>query len=514
MTVFILVPSVFTGGAVWDETAGRLAAAGAKVHVVDPLSGDRADLETHIGQVVGEIDAAGSAADRDVVLVGHGYGAYPVLGAADRRAERVARIVYVDSALPNDGAPALAVVPDQELRARLGAQGPDGGELPVPASPQEWQRWGSTAGVPDSTWEKLTALGSPQPLGTLVEPLRLTGAAAEIPTSGVLCAENGSTLAMVRLVVGLGDPALQVLTRPGVTFFELPTGHWPMLSCPAELADILLRAAAGEGERLAVPQTDAPAELPGYQRPFLLDLPDIPRERHGNIDLYLPRATETAETSGAPDGPLPAIVFVHGGPVPEGLIPTPRDWETLKGYGRYAASRGVIGVTVDHRLYGLTDYPRAAADVAEAVERVREDPRVDADRIALWFLSGGGLLTAEWIGARPPWLRCLAAGYPIMAPMPNWGLPSGRFRPVEAVARAGADAPPFVLLRAGLEAPAIAATVADFVTAAESAGAPVEIIDVPHARHAFEGLDHIDETRDAVRSAMARVIGRLGTPSH
>lgn len=35
--------------------------------------------------------------------------------------------------------------------------------------------------------------------------------------------------------------------RPGVTFFELATGHYPMLSTPAELADVLVRAAAGEG---------------------------------------------------------------------------------------------------------------------------------------------------------------------------------------------------------------------------------------------------------------------------
>ncbi|MEV5610591.1 alpha/beta fold hydrolase [Streptomyces sp. NPDC052225] len=503
MTVFILVPGVFTGAAVWDATAGELAAAGAKVHVVDPASGSGVDLETHIGQVVEAIDAAGSAADRDVVLVGHDYGAHPVLGAADRRAPRIARIVYVDSALPRDGDPALAGVPDQELRERLTAEGPDGADLPVPATAGEWQRWGSTAGVPDAARDRLTALGSPQPLGTLLQPLRLTGAAAEIPSTGVLCAENGSTLAMVRIVVSLGDPALQVLTRPGVTFFELPTGHWPMLSCPAQLADVLLRAAAGEGERLTPPESEEEPQLPAYQRPFLLDVPDVPRERTGNVDLYLPEDTDA-------EGPRPAIVFVHGGPVPEGVTPTPRDWETLRGYGRYAAGHGVVGATLDHRLHDVTDYPRSAADVAEAVERIRADPRVDADRVALWFLSGGGLLTAEWISARPGWLCCLAACYPIMAPMPNWGLPPGRFRPVEAVAGAGPDAPPFVLLRAGLEAPAIAATVAGFVTAAESAGAPVEIIDVPNGHHGFEGLDPTEETRRAVRSAVARVLDRLG----
>ncbi len=35
MTVFILVPGVFTGAQVWEETAARLAKAGDEVHTVD-----------------------------------------------------------------------------------------------------------------------------------------------------------------------------------------------------------------------------------------------------------------------------------------------------------------------------------------------------------------------------------------------------------------------------------------------------------------------------------------------
>jgi hypothetical protein len=81
-------------------------------------------------------------------------------------------------------------------------------------------------------------------------------------------------------------------------------------------------------------------------------------------------------------------VFVHGGPVPAGATPTPRDWPAFVGYGRHAASQGAVGVTVDHRLDSLADYPRAAGDVAAAVEVARADPRVDSERVALWFFSG------------------------------------------------------------------------------------------------------------------------------
>ncbi|MER5946756.1 alpha/beta hydrolase [Streptomyces sp. NPDC001904] len=511
MTEFVLVPGLFTGPHVWRETAARLESEGARAHLVD-LPGRRsengagADVAADVALVVETIDAIDAAADgRDlpeIVLVGHDYGVHPAVGAADRRPGRVARIVHVDTAPVSDGVPALATVPDQELRERLAAAGDTGGELAPPAR-DAWPRWGSTAGLSGAALDRLTDLAVPQPLGTLLRPLRLTGAELP-PTTGVLCAESGATLATVRMLLSFGDPMMKALARPGITFFELPTGHWPMLSCPDRLAEVLLAAAAGDGESLLddADGADARTATAGYLRPFLLDVTERPRERRGTIDLYVPE--------GAVEAPRPAIVFVHGGPVPEGAEPTPRDWPTLIGYARYAADRGVVGVTLDHRLHAVTAYPAAAADLEAAVARVRADPRVDADRIALWFLSGSGPLTAPWLSARPPWLRCLAANYPIMAPLPNWGVNDARFRPAEVVARGGT--PPFVLVRVGQETSAIAATVAGFLAAAEAGGAPVEVVDVPAAPHAFEGLDHTDSARDAVREAMGRVLGHLTVP--
>lgn len=255
MTAFILVSGMFTGPHVWEDTAAQLASEGAEAHAValTGLDGSRAaeaagtDLETHIADVLAVIDSVDVAAGREIVLVGHDYGIHPALGAADRRAERIDRIVYLDSGMPQDGVPALAAVPDQSLREELtghaGAAGTQR-ELPSPAR-DAWQRWGSTAGIPDEALDRLTALAAPQPLRTLLQPLRLTGAAASLPITGVLCNGNGASIELIQMRVGFGDPALQVLTDPRVTFFELPTGHWPMLSLPAELADVLLRAAAG-----------------------------------------------------------------------------------------------------------------------------------------------------------------------------------------------------------------------------------------------------------------------------
>ncbi|MET7617975.1 alpha/beta fold hydrolase [Streptomyces sp. NPDC005408] len=500
MTAFMLVSGTYTGGWIWREVAARLRESGAEVHPVTltgmgerrHLAGPDTDLETHIQDLVQLIDQVDAP---DVVMAGHCYGIHPVLGAAARRPERIARIVYLDVGMPQDGDPALKLLPDQALRDRLlhpAEQAEDDWRITAPPL-DEWQRLGSTAGIPADALERLARLAAPQPVGTLTQPLRLSEAVSELPTTGVLCTANGSSIAMVEALVGLGDPRLQALTDPRVSFFELDTGHWPMLSTPDELAGVLLRAAAGEGHRLAAAVREEPAHL----RPFLMDVPERPRERVGRVDLYLPDA----------DRPRPAVVFVHGGPIHPGMQPTPRDWPTFVGYGQYMASLGVVGVTLDHRLHDLADYGRAADDVAEAVELVRADPRVDAERVALWYFSAGGLLSADWLAAPPPWLRCVAATYPVLAPLPNWGLADSRFRPATAVRTAGQL--PIVLTRVGLERAEIAVTVEEFLTAAEDCKANIEVVDVPHGHHGFETIDHTEGARHAVDRAVRTVVEHL-----
>ncbi|MFI9213564.1 dienelactone hydrolase family protein [Streptomyces sp. NPDC053253] len=510
MTAFVLVSGPFTGGWMWEETAGRLRAAGAEAYPVTLAGmGDRraeagpgTDLETHVDDLVRLVDGIAAA---ELVLVGHGYGLHPVLGAADRRPERVSRVVALDTPLPQDGEAAVRSVPDPEVRARLADPtwtAENHGPIPSPTR-DTWPRWGSTEGVPAAALERLERLAAPQPRATLTRPLHLTGAASALPVTGVLCTANGSSIDLIRMLVESGPPHLRALADDRMRFLELATGHWPMLSVPGELAETLLRAAAGEGHRLSAPErVDAP-EVPTHLLPFVLDVPEAKRERQGRIDLHLPESTD-----GSGDRRRPAIVFVHGGPVAPDQRPTPRDTPFFLGYGRYAASLGAVGVTLDHRLHGLADYPQAAGDLAEAVERVRADPRVDGDRIALWFFSTGGLLAADWLAAPPPWLRCVAANYPALAPLPGWGAVESRFRPADALGP-GASAPPVVLTRAGLEHPAFAATVQEFLDAAEKNGVDVEIVDVPLGHHSFELTDPTDASRAAVERAMSAVLRRL-----
>jgi dienelactone hydrolase len=239
------------------------------------------------------------------------------------------------------------------------------------------------------------------------------------------------------------------------------------------------------------------ADLP-FLQPFVLPVAEVARRREGIVDVYPPL--------GADHLPGPAIVFIHGGPLPPELQPKPRDWPVFTGYGSFAASRGVVGVTVDHRLHSPADYSTAADDVAFAVAQARALDEVDPNRVALWFFSGGGLLSADWLAQPPPWLRCIAASYPLLAPLPGWDVDT-RFRPVEAVRTAGSV--PILLTRVGREGPEIAATIEAFTASAERHQVAIDVIDVPDGQHSFDMLDHTDSSRAAVTEAMTRVTSAL-----
>ncbi|MFD8999013.1 alpha/beta fold hydrolase [Streptomyces abikoensis] len=257
MAVFVLVAGGWLGGWAWRDVATELERAGHRaVPVTLTGLGDRAHLATagtgvgtHVQDVLNVLAYEELSG---VVLVGHSYGIFPVLGAADRCPERVGRVVFLDAAAPQDGQSVVNTFMDPERRAafeeRVATEG-EGLRFPLPGR-DELPAWGSLDGLDDAALARMRRLAVGHPYGAFTEPLRLTGAGDGLPASAVFCTANGNTLAMIEALHRAGDPRLVAAAGKGTTFFELPTGHYPMLSVPTATAHVLIDAAEGRGRRL------------------------------------------------------------------------------------------------------------------------------------------------------------------------------------------------------------------------------------------------------------------------
>ncbi|MER7586666.1 hypothetical protein ABTW72_03925 [Micromonospora sp. NPDC127501] len=234
---------------------------------------------------------------------------------------------------------------------------------------------------------------------------------------------------------------------------------------------------------------------PVAQRPFVLSIPAAPVERHANVDLHLPSDA----------GPAPAVVVVHGAPLPPDA-PDPRDWLLYRGYGALLAASGVVTALVSYQVSELTALPAAADDIAAMVEQVRADPRVDPERVVLWFFSGGGLFAADWLRVPPPWLRGIALTYPLLIPFPGWEV-DARFLPVEALS--SGTGVPLVLTRAGQDIPPVLAGIDAFLPAATARGWPMQVIEVPDGQHSFDILNPGPQSEAAVLAARDAVLELL-----
>jgi acetyl esterase/lipase len=224
--------------------------------------------------------------------------------------------------------------------------------------------------------------------------------------------------------------------------------------------------------------------------------------------------------SPAQAGPRPAIVFVHGGPIPGNLRTQPKDWGVYISYGQLAAASGFVGITFNHRLYGLDRVADAQADVVDLVAKIRADAAalgIDRDRICVWAFSGGGPLLSATFDGKLPGVRCAVSFYGILDRRPQRDeTPASisdevlqQLSPVWHMA-AGHRVPPMLIARAGKDAPAINATVDDFVREAKAHNAPVQVIEHPTGRHAFDALDNDDRSREIIAAAMSFIAAQLG----
>jgi pimeloyl-ACP methyl ester carboxylesterase len=229
---FLLVHGAWHGGWCWRQVASLLRKAGHEVHAPSltglgerrHLAGGKLDLDTHIEDLVQLIEMEDL---HDVVLVGHSYGGMVVTGAADRKPDRIARLVYLDAFVPENGKCLLDyAVPERAARMR------HEGERTGFVTPPPMSLWGLTR-------EKDLDFVGPRevrhPFATMSQPIRLTNIAeaAMIPKTFVYCSSPAT---------GSFDQfAAKYRSDPAWRFHELATGHDAMILAPEQVVDILLR---------------------------------------------------------------------------------------------------------------------------------------------------------------------------------------------------------------------------------------------------------------------------------
>jgi pimeloyl-ACP methyl ester carboxylesterase len=217
----ILIAGLWLDGSVWDSVGAALRAHGHRpVPLALPGAGDGrtdATLEDQIDAVVAAVDAA----DRPVV-VGHSAATSLAWIAADRRPESVTRAVLIG------GFPA----PNGQRYADF---------FPVVDGAMPFPGWEPFAGPDSADLDRaartgLAARTIPVPQGVAHGIVGLADERRfDVPVT-VLCPEFDPDQARAWIAAGEGP---ELAAARHVSFVDIDSGHWPMISKPDELARLL-----------------------------------------------------------------------------------------------------------------------------------------------------------------------------------------------------------------------------------------------------------------------------------
>jgi pimeloyl-ACP methyl ester carboxylesterase len=174
-------------------------------------------LRDHVDAVISVVDQLPDP----VVLVGHSGGGAIAHAVVDARPDRVVRAVYVDS-----GPLAHGSAINEELPV-------EGGEIPLP----DWSSFGEEdlVDLDEGLRERFRSIAVPEPAGVARDPQVLGDERRyDVPVTVIACEYPAEVL---RTMMGDGHPYVAELARVhDVELVDLPTGHWPQLTRPRDLA--------------------------------------------------------------------------------------------------------------------------------------------------------------------------------------------------------------------------------------------------------------------------------------
>jgi pimeloyl-ACP methyl ester carboxylesterase len=230
---FVLVHGAWHGGWCWRRVSDFLEQGGHTVFTPTLTGlGERShllragiDVSTHIADVVNVLKWERLTG---VVLCGHSYGGLVVSGVAEQMAEKIGSIVFLDAFLPENG-DSMEQLTSQAVREQLKSAS-ERGELGVPARSAA----AFLVNEKDQAW--VDSLCVPQPIGTMTEKLKLSGARERIGKKAYIRAAAYPN-------PGFDKAYARVKADRAWRSYEVPCGHDVMVDMPQRLAEILLEVA-------------------------------------------------------------------------------------------------------------------------------------------------------------------------------------------------------------------------------------------------------------------------------
>lgn len=236
-SVFVLVHGMWHGGWCWSRLADILrtrghavttptnTGLGERAHLLSP----RITLSTFVEDIVQHVLFEDL---HDVTLVGHSFGGAVITGVADGLSDRIARLVYLDAAILEDGESWFGLLPADIARAREALVQSSSNGLSLPPAPP------SAFGI--SRPEDLAFVEhrlTPHPYRTITSALTLDHPPAHgIPARYIRCTDP-----LFRNAAAAHDRAVAY----GWPVSEIATGHDAMVTAPVALADELERIVNG-----------------------------------------------------------------------------------------------------------------------------------------------------------------------------------------------------------------------------------------------------------------------------
>jgi pimeloyl-ACP methyl ester carboxylesterase len=220
----VLIAGLWLDASVWDEVATQLEARGHRaVPVTLPGQGDgntTATLADQRAAVVAAVDASAGTP----MVVGHSAACSLAWLAADARPGKISKLILIGGFPSRDGGAYFDASQD--------------GALPFPG-------WGEfegpdSADLDDAAKQDIASAAIPVPEGVIRGVIRLADERRYSVPVVLICPEFSP--AQAREWIDHGQVP-ELAKSKDVSFVDIDSGHWPMISAPAELARLLAQAA-------------------------------------------------------------------------------------------------------------------------------------------------------------------------------------------------------------------------------------------------------------------------------